>query len=66
MRASNFTVPTIPTLRPKLRKVPRIREVSAQIAAAVVGVAYKRGLATGRTPKNLLAHIKTHVYDPRY
>ena len=31
MRASNFTVPTMPTLRPKLRKVPR-RSLSMAIA----------------------------------
>src|SRR5262249_33569546 len=31
MRASNFTVPTMPTLRPKLRKVPR-RSFSIAIA----------------------------------
>ena len=31
MRASNFTVPTMPTLRPKLRKVPR-RSFSMAIA----------------------------------
>ena len=31
MRASNFTVPTMPTLRPKLRKVPR-RSLSMAVA----------------------------------
>ena len=31
MRASNLTVPTIPTLRPKLRKVPR-KSLSMAIA----------------------------------
>jgi malate dehydrogenase (oxaloacetate-decarboxylating)(NADP+) len=46
--------------------LPRIREVSAHIAAAVAKIAYKRGLAAGREPKNLLAFIKSHVYEPRY
>jgi malate dehydrogenase (oxaloacetate-decarboxylating)(NADP+) len=46
--------------------LPRIREVSAQIGAAVAGVAYNRGLATRRMPKNVLAHVKAQIYDPRY
>ena len=33
--------------------LPRIREVSAHIAAAVADVAYKRGLATGQSPRQL-------------
>jgi malate dehydrogenase (oxaloacetate-decarboxylating)(NADP+) len=46
--------------------LPRIREVSAHIAAAVAKVAYKRGLAKGKAPKNLLAFVKSQMYDPRY
>jgi malate dehydrogenase (oxaloacetate-decarboxylating)(NADP+) len=46
--------------------LPRIREVSARIAEAVAAIAYKRGLASGRAPKNLLAHVKAQIYDPRY
>ncbi|HXP12306.1 MAG TPA: NAD-dependent malic enzyme [Stellaceae bacterium] len=46
--------------------LPRIREVSAHIAAAVAQVVYKRGLATGKPPKNLPALIREHMYDPRY
>ncbi len=46
--------------------LPRIREVSTHIAAAVAKLAYKRGLATGRAPKNMLAHVKSQVYNPRY
>ncbi len=46
--------------------LPRIREVSAHIAAAVAQVAYKRGLASGKPPKNLPAQIRAHMYDPRY
>jgi len=46
--------------------LPRIREVSAHIAAAVAQVVYKRGLATGKPPKNLPAHIRAQMYDPRY
>ncbi|MGH6728319.1 MAG: NAD-dependent malic enzyme [Pseudolabrys sp.] len=46
--------------------LPRIREVSTQIAAAVAKIAYKRGLAKGRAPKNMLAFVKSQVYEPRY
>ena len=46
--------------------LPRIREVSAHIAAAVARVAYKRGLAVGKRPKNLLAYVRSQMYDPRY
>jgi malate dehydrogenase (oxaloacetate-decarboxylating)(NADP+) len=46
--------------------LPRIREVSAHIAVAVAEVAYKRGLATGAIPNDLLAHVQSHMYDPRY
>ena len=45
---------------------PRIREVSAHIAAAVAKVAYQRGLATGKPPNNLPASVNLHRYDPRY
>jgi len=43
-----------------------IREVSARIAAAVATVAYKRGLATGPRPTNVLALVKSRMYEPRY
>ena len=46
--------------------LPRIREVSAHIAAAVAEVAYKRGLAVGPAPKDLLAYVQSQMYDPRY
>ena len=46
--------------------LPRIRDVSTHIAAAVARVAYKRGLAKGRAPKNMLARVKSQVYNPRY
>ena len=46
--------------------LPRIREVSAHIAAAVADVAYKRGLATGQTPKDLIAYVQSQMYDPHY
>ena len=46
--------------------LPRIREVSARIAAAVAEVAYKRGLAAGPPPKDLLAYVQSQMYDPRY
>ncbi len=43
-----------------------IREVSAVIAAAVAEVAYARGLATRPRPVDLLAEIKSQMYDPVY
>ena len=46
--------------------LPRIREVSAHIAAAVAQVAYERGLASGEAPADVLAYVKSQMYDPRY
>jgi malate dehydrogenase (oxaloacetate-decarboxylating)(NADP+) len=44
----------------------RIREVSAHIAAAVAEVAYSRRLTARRRPRNLLAHVRAQMFDPRY
>ena len=46
--------------------LPRIREVSAQIAAAVADVAYQRGLANGPPPNDLLGYVQSQMYDPHY
>jgi malate dehydrogenase (oxaloacetate-decarboxylating)(NADP+) len=46
--------------------LPRIREVSAQIGAAVAGVAYQRGLAQGPTPNDLIGIVQAQMYDPGY
>jgi len=46
--------------------LPRIREVSAHIGAAVADVAYRSGLATGQAPKDLLAYVQSQMYDPHY
>jgi malate dehydrogenase (oxaloacetate-decarboxylating)(NADP+) len=46
--------------------LPRIREVSAHIAAAVAEVAYRRGLATGAAPNDLMAFVQSQMYDPHY
>ena len=46
--------------------LPRIREVSAHIAAAVANVAYQNGLATGQAPNDLLGYVESQMYDPRY
>jgi malate dehydrogenase (oxaloacetate-decarboxylating)(NADP+) len=40
--------------------------VSAQIAAAVADVAYKRKLTASRKPADLLAHVSSRMYDPHY
>jgi len=46
--------------------LPRIREVSAHIAAAVAQVAYDRGLAVGQAPEDILLHVRSQMYEPRY
>ena len=44
----------------------RIREVSAAIAAAVAESAYEDGLAGKPRPADVLADVKSEMYDPRY
>jgi len=46
--------------------LPRIREVSANIAARVAEAAYRRGLAAGREPRDVLAHVTSQMYEPTY
>ena len=46
--------------------LPRIREVSARIGAAVAAVAYQRGLTAGPAPNDMLALVQSQMYDPRY
>jgi len=46
--------------------LPRIREVSAHIAAAVAQVAYQRDLASGKAAADVLAYVKSQMYEPRY
>jgi len=46
--------------------LPRIREVSAQIGAAVAGVAFQHGLATDLTPNDLIGFVQSQMYDPHY
>jgi malate dehydrogenase (oxaloacetate-decarboxylating)(NADP+) len=46
--------------------LPRIREVSASIAAEVAQVAYRHGLATGKMPDDVLAHVRSQMYEPHY
>jgi malate dehydrogenase (oxaloacetate-decarboxylating)(NADP+) len=46
--------------------LPRIREVSAQIGAAVAEVAYQRGLASTPPPNDLLGFVQSQMYDPHY
>jgi malate dehydrogenase (oxaloacetate-decarboxylating)(NADP+) len=46
--------------------LPRIREVSTHIAAAVAQVAYRRGLAATKAPADPLVHVRAQMYDPRY
>jgi malate dehydrogenase (oxaloacetate-decarboxylating)(NADP+) len=44
----------------------RIREVSAAIAAAVAESAYTDGLAGKPRPADVLADVRSQMYDPRY
>jgi malate dehydrogenase (oxaloacetate-decarboxylating)(NADP+) len=46
--------------------LPRIREVSAQIGAAVADVAYQRGLAAGAPPNDTISFVQSQMYDPHY
>ena len=46
--------------------LPRIREVSAHIAAEVAKVAYRRGRAAGEPPGDVLDHVKSQMFEPRY
>jgi malate dehydrogenase (oxaloacetate-decarboxylating)(NADP+) len=46
--------------------LPRIREVSAQIAAEVAEVARRGGLATAKMPDDVLDHVKSQMYEPQY
>jgi malate dehydrogenase (oxaloacetate-decarboxylating)(NADP+) len=43
-----------------------IRDVSAHIAAAVAAIAYRRELARGPVPADLLGFMKSKMYEPRY
>ena len=46
--------------------LPRIREVSAQIGAAVASVAYQNGLTNGQAPNDVLGLVQAQMYDPQY
>ena len=46
--------------------LPRIREVSAEIATAVADVAFDAGLAPGVRPNNMREAVAAQMYDPRY
>ena len=51
------------SLYPALKDV---RAVSAHIAAAVAAVAWKRGLTQSPKPPDLLAFMRSRMYEPRY
>jgi malate dehydrogenase (oxaloacetate-decarboxylating)(NADP+) len=46
--------------------LPRIREVSASIAAAIVDTAHKHGLAGKPMPSNVLQDVQAQMFDPHY
>ena len=43
-----------------------MRDVSAHIAAAVAEVAFEEGHAGIARPADLLAHVRSMMYDPAY
>ena len=43
-----------------------IREVSAQIAAVVAGIAFREKLASVPQPPDILAWVKSRMYQPDY
>jgi malate dehydrogenase (oxaloacetate-decarboxylating)(NADP+) len=47
-------------------ELPRIREVSREIALAVAEVAFERGLNQTPRPADLKAHIASVMFDPQY
>jgi malate dehydrogenase (oxaloacetate-decarboxylating)(NADP+) len=51
------------SLYPPLRD---IRRVSAHIAAAVASIAYRDGLARAPKPNDMIAAMKSHMYNPEY
>jgi malate dehydrogenase (oxaloacetate-decarboxylating)(NADP+) len=51
------------SLYPPLKTV---RDVSSHIAAAIAKVAWDRGLTKDPRPADILAFIKSKMYDPRY
>ena len=46
--------------------LPRIREVSGNIATAVAEVAHRHNLGTGAVPSDIRAHVRAQMYDPHY
>jgi malate dehydrogenase (oxaloacetate-decarboxylating)(NADP+) len=46
--------------------LPRIREVSVHIAAAVAETAYKNGLAGKPRPDDVMADVRAQMFDPHY
>ena len=46
--------------------LPRIREVSAHIAAEVARIAWQRGYAEGPPPNDLMTLVQSQMYDARY
>ena len=46
--------------------LPKVREVSAHIAAAVGAVIYAQGFATVDKPDDLVAFMRSQMYDPHY
>ena len=46
--------------------LPRIREVSSHIAAAIADTVYKQGLAGKPKPQNVLDDVQSQMFDPHY
>src|SRR5262249_10169375 len=46
--------------------LPRIREVSSRIAAAVAGIAYQTELGECPAPNDLIGYVRARMYEPSY
>ncbi|HEY2970377.1 MAG TPA: NAD-dependent malic enzyme [Casimicrobiaceae bacterium] len=44
----------------------QVRDVSAHIATAVAGVAYRQGYATAPEPEDLFTFVRSQMYEPLY
>jgi len=44
----------------------QVRDVSAHIATAVAGVAYRQGYATMPAPEDLFTFVRSQMYEPQY
>jgi malate dehydrogenase (oxaloacetate-decarboxylating)(NADP+) len=44
----------------------QVRDVSAHIATAVAGIAYRRGYTALPAPEDLFTFVRSQMYEPQY